>query len=84
MRLQVVEQIAALMTAAFAFIAAGAWNNAISAVVTEFLKSGNGWVALTIYALIVTVIAVFAVVYIAKAAARIKESEAVTGKKGAK
>jgi hypothetical protein len=81
MRLQVVEQVAALMTAAFAFIAALAWNGAIQALVAEFIKAGSGWVALTIYAVVVTINAVLAAIYIARIAAKVKASEAVTGKK---
>jgi hypothetical protein len=80
-RLQVVEQVAALMTAAFAFIAALAWNAAIVALVNEYIKAGSGWVALMIYAIIVTIIAVVAAIYITRIAAKVKASEAVTGKK---
>jgi C4-dicarboxylate transporter len=83
-RLQVVEQVAALMTAAFAFIAALAWNGAISELVKTYLSAGSGWVGLMIYAIIVTIIAVIAAIYITRMAARIKESEAIAGKKAEK
>ena len=85
MRLQVVEQVAALMSAAFAFIAALAWNAAIVELVKTYFPSGNnGWISLIIYAVIVTIIAVFAVIYITKIANKVKASEAVVGKKAEK
>jgi hypothetical protein len=83
-RLQVIEQVAALMTAAFAFIAALAWNQAISAMVTQFIGAASGWVALLVYAVIVTIIAVLAAIYITKMAAKVKSSEALVGKKAEK
>ena len=39
--LQVVETIAALITAAFGLIAALAWNTAISDAVKQYLSAGN-------------------------------------------
>lgn len=85
MRLQVVEQVAALMSAAFAFIAALAWNSAIVGLVNTYFPSGNnGWISLMLYAVIVTIIAVFAVIYITKVANKVKDSEAIVGKKAEK
>lgn len=79
-RLQVIEQVAALMTAAFAFIAALAWNQAISEMVNQVIGKGSGWIALMVYAVIVTIIAVLAAIYITRMAAKVKASEAVVGK----
>ena len=69
------EKVSALMIAAFGLVAALAWNDAIKALFigpcgTEgagalcMLSSGGPWV----YALIVTVIAVIATIWIAKLA----------------
>jgi len=75
MKKDVIEKLAALITAAFGLIAALAWNDAIKALFkgpcgTEGagalcqLSSGGPWV----YAIFVTIIAVFATIWIAKAA----------------
>lgn len=73
MKGEVIEKIAALMTAAFGLIAALAWNDAIKSLFAEggplFVLAKYGvWV----YAIMVTVIAVIMTVYIGKLAAKIK------------
>ncbi|MBU0536547.1 MAG: hypothetical protein KKE20_06280 [Nanoarchaeota archaeon] len=79
MKSEVVEKIAALITAAFGLVAALAWNDAIRALFvgpcgTEgagalcMLSSGGPWV----YAIIITIIAVIATVWIAKVAEKAK------------
>jgi hypothetical protein len=76
---EVVEKLAALVTAAFGLIAALAWNDAIKALFKGpcgsegagalcTLSSGGPWV----YAIIVTIIAVFATMWIAKVADKSK------------
>jgi len=75
MKKDVKEKFAALITAAFGLVAALAWNDAIKALFkgpcgTEgagtlcALSSGGPW----LYAIIVTILAVFATLWIAKAA----------------
>ena len=51
----------ALATVAFGLLAAGAWNKFISDLIALFLKPGSGLWASFIYALLVTVIAIFVV-----------------------
>jgi hypothetical protein len=76
MKKEVIEKLAALVTAAFGLVAALAWNDAIKALFvgpcgTEGagalcqLSSGGPWV----YAIFVTIIAVFATIWIARVAA---------------
>ena len=73
----VIEQIAALMTAAFGLIAALAWNEAIRTLVTNYFgPEGDPLIGLFIYAIIVTIIAVVATIVIARAAAKAKASDA--------
>ena len=72
-RIQVLETIAALMTAAFGFIAALAWNGAITATITKYMTTGNGLTGLYIYAVIVTIIAVIMGVIIARALGKAKK-----------
>ena len=75
MKSQVVEKLAALITAAFGLVAALAWNDAIKALFkgpcgTEgagalcSLSAGGPWV----YAIIVTIFAVAATIWIGKVA----------------
>ena len=77
MNKDVVDKLAALITAAFGLVAALAWNDAIKALFkgpcgTEgagalcSLSSGGPWV----YAIIVTIIAVIATIWIGKVAAK--------------
>lgn len=79
MKSEVIEKIAALITAAFGLIAALAWNDAIKALFVGpcgseaagalcMLSSGGPWV----YAIIVTLIAVIATLWIAKVAEKVK------------
>ncbi|MFH1506082.1 MAG: DUF5654 family protein [archaeon] len=75
----VLDKMSALITAAFGLVAALAWNDAIKALFvgpcgTEgagalcALSDGGPWV----YAILVTILAVFATIWIAKAAAKAK------------
>ncbi len=70
-RIQVLDTIAALMTAAFGLIAALAWNEAIKWVVSQAFTADPG-VGLFIYAILVTIIAVVAVVLIGRSLAKLK------------
>lgn len=68
----VLETIAALMTAAFGLIAALAWNEAIKALIAEYLSAGSAIAGLFIYAIIVTIIAIIATIIIARYLGRLK------------
>lgn len=73
MKKDVIEKLAALVTAAFGLVAALAWNDAIKSLFAEggalyFLASGGPW----IYAILVTIIAVFATIWVGKAAEKAK------------
>ncbi len=82
MKKDVIEKLAALITAAFGLVAALAWNDVIKALFkgpcgTEgagalcSLSSGGPWV----YAILVTILAVFASIYIGKVSARATTKE---------
>jgi len=71
MKKEVVEKIAALITVAFGLVAALAWNDAISSLFKAggplyFLAAYGPWM----YAIIVTVIAVVATIWIGRVAAK--------------
>jgi len=80
MKKDIIDKFAALITAAFGLIAALAWNDAIKALFKGpcgaegagalcSLSSGGPWV----YAIIVTILAVIATIWIAKAAEKTKK-----------
>ncbi|HDP73763.1 MAG TPA: hypothetical protein ENN46_02275 [Candidatus Woesearchaeota archaeon] len=79
MNSQVVEKLAALITAAFGLVAALAWNDAIRSLFAGpcgaegagplcALSGGGPWV----YAVLVTILAVIATIWIAKVAEKQK------------
>ena len=67
---QVIKTIATLITTAFALVAGLAWNEAIKAVIAQFLKSSDAVIGLLIYAIIVTIIAVVATLFIGRTLAK--------------
>lgn len=79
MKSEVIEKLAALITAAFGLVAALAWNDAIRALFKGpceienagalcTLSAGGPW----IYALVVTILAVIMTIWIAKVAEKSK------------
>ena len=72
MKKDVIEKLAALITAAFGLVAALAWNGAIQAIFKQMFGDANSIGAMLTYAVIVTVIAVFATIWIGKAAEKAK------------
>ena len=73
MRKEVIEKIAALITAAFGLIAALAWNDAIKSLFAEggalyFLATGGPWV----YAILVTILAVIMTIWIGRVSEKAK------------
>lgn len=59
-----------LATVAFGLIAAGAWNKFISDFIALFLKPGSGVWAELIYAIVITLVAIFVVNSLGKLADR--------------
>jgi hypothetical protein len=62
LHIELVRQLLTLATAGFGLVAALAWNTFIQEVVNTYIKQwipGSGIISLFIYALIVTIIAVF-------------------------
>jgi uncharacterized membrane protein len=74
---EVIEKIAALVTAAFGLVAALAWNGAIQELFTLFFGEQSTLVAMFVYAIVVTIIAVIAVILIGRAAAKAKREDEV-------
>lgn len=69
----VIDKLAALITAAFGLVAALAWNTAIQAIFTEIFGSQSSIPAMLGYAAFVTVIAVFFTVWIGFVSGKAKD-----------
>jgi hydrogenase-4 membrane subunit HyfE len=70
---EVIEKMAALLTAAFGLVAALAWNGAILAIFKAVFGSSETIPALLAYAVVVTIIAVIVTIWIARAAEKAKQ-----------
>ena len=73
---EVAEKIAALMTAAFGLVAALAWNGAIRAIFSEAFGDPDELVAMLVYAILVTIIAVIVTIWIARVSEKAKSQKA--------
>ena len=69
---EVMDKIAALVTAAFGLVAALAWNDAIKAVFKEVFGKADAVGPMLIYAIIVTIFAVILTMIVARAALKAK------------
>lgn len=67
MRSEVIEKLAALITAAFGLVAALAWNDTIKVIFKEVFGESSTIGAMLVYAVLVTIIAVVATIWIGKA-----------------
>jgi hypothetical protein len=61
-----IKSIASLLTAAFGFIAALAWNTAIQKIFALVFGTQGGLYAMVSYAVVVTIIAVIVIVYLGR------------------
>ena len=75
MQKEVIEKVAALITAAFGLVAALAWNEAIQEIFRLVFGEQSGVWAMIFYAVVVTIIAVVVTIWIGRVA------EKHTGKK---
>ena len=74
--IELVRQMLTLATSGFGLVAALAWNSLIQELVNNYIKKwlpGSGIISLLIYALIVTVIAVFITFQLSKILRRLEE-----------
>ncbi len=76
LKVEVVRQMLTLATSGFGLVAALAWNSLIQEVVNNYVKKllpGNaGLISLLVYALVVTVIAVFVTYQLSKLLRRLE------------
>ncbi|MDI6867727.1 DUF5654 family protein [Methanoculleus sp.] len=73
MKVEIIDKMAALVTAAFGLIAALAWNGAIQELFNIIFGEKSTLVVMFVYAIVVTIIAVIAVILIGRAAATAKK-----------
>lgn len=73
MRPEVIDKFAALITAAFGLVAALAWNGAILAIFKKIFGTAEGILPMIIYAVIVTIIAVFVTIWVGSSAEKAKK-----------
>lgn len=73
LRIEMIEKLSTLITAAFGLVAALAWNSAIQNIFNLFFKDTSGVSAQIIYAVIVTVIAVYVTFLLGRAKSSLVE-----------
>jgi len=73
MKADVIEKLAELITAAFGLVAALAWNGAIQAIFKSLFGEASSITAMLTYAVVVTLIAVWATIQIGKASEKAKQ-----------
>ena len=74
MKKEIIEKISVLITTAFGLVAALAWNGAIRALFARIFGTTEGLGPMMTYAIVVTIIAVVATIWIGKIAEKVKES----------
>ena len=72
MKKEVIEKLAALITAAFGLVAALAWNGAIQAIFKAAFGSADTIGAMIVYAVVVTLVAVWVTIKIGKVSEKAK------------
>ena len=72
LKTEILDKIAALVTAAFGLVAALAWNDAIKAIFKEIFGSESTIGPMLLYAIIVTIIAVILTIIVARAVSNAK------------
>ena len=77
LRVEVIKQMVTLSTSGFGLVAALAWNSLIQEVVNTYVKKwlpGNsGIISLLIYAVIVTILAVFVTIQLSRLAQKLQK-----------
>ena len=74
MKTEILDKIAALVTAAFGLVAALAWNDAIKTIFKEIFGEQSTVGPMLLYAILVTIIAVILTIIVARAVSNAKGS----------
>lgn len=70
-----VEKFAALITGAFSLLAALAWNDTVKTFINKYISPGSDLTSMFIYAITVSIIAVFVAIYLNKIVTRVAKRE---------
>lgn len=75
LRGEFVKTFVQFITAAFAFVAALAWNEAVKKFIDHFISAGAGFKSSLYYAIMVTILAVLATYFLSKMVQEAKEED---------
>lgn len=73
MKNEIIDKMFSLIIAAFGLVAALAWNGAVTAIFKRVFGTAEGIIPMLTYAIVVTIIAVIATVWMGKISSRFKE-----------
>ena len=74
LKVEVLDKISALVTAAFGLVAALAWNEAIKTIFKEIFGTADAVGPMLIYAIVVTIIAVILTIIVARSVSNAKKN----------
>ena len=76
LHIEIVKQMVTLSTSGFGLVAALAWNGVIQEIVNDYIKkwlpNGSGLISLFLYAIIITILAVFVTLQLSKLLKRLE------------
>lgn len=79
LQLAILKQMATLATGGFGLVAALAWNSLIQELVNNYIKKyldvGSGLISLLIYAVLITVLAVFVTIQLSTLIDKLEEKQ---------
>jgi len=79
LRTEVVRQMLTLATSGFGLVAALAWNNVIQTFINDYIKGwlpeSSGVISLLIYAIAITILAVFVTLQLSKILGKLEEKK---------
>lgn len=75
MKSEIIEKLAALVAAAFGLVAALAWNTAIQQIFKNIFGEQSSTAAMVTYAVVVTIVAVLATIWIGRVSGKSKKLE---------
>lgn len=78
MKSEIIEKLAALVAAAFGLVAALAWNTAIQQIFKNIFGEQSSTAAMVSYAVIVSIIAILATIWIGRVAGKSKRLDKTT------
>lgn len=79
LREEIMDKIAALVTVAFGLVAALAWNTAIQKTFETYFGTNGALISFYTYAVLVTIVAVLATIWVGRTASRAHRIGAVRG-----